>query len=100
MEGRKTTPLLQLRVLRFGFAQDRDVGVGFFPDVEEILIGASSFRRVAGQYIRAAKLQIRQRAKRQVEHNGSVVENLLEFTRSGSSVAGRQERQAADVNRV
>jgi hypothetical protein len=29
---------LQLRVLRFGFLQDGDVGVGVFPEGEEILI--------------------------------------------------------------
>jgi hypothetical protein len=28
---------VQLRVLRFGFLQDGNVGIGFFPDVEEVL---------------------------------------------------------------
>ncbi len=31
--------LLQLRVLRLGFLQDGDVGVGVFPEREEILVG-------------------------------------------------------------
>ena len=31
--------LLQLRVLRFGFLQDGDVGVGVFPEGEEIFVG-------------------------------------------------------------
>ena len=31
--------LLQLRVLCFGFFQDGDVGVGFFPEVEEVFVG-------------------------------------------------------------
>ena len=92
--------LLQFRVLRFGFLQDRNVAVGVFPDVEEILIGAASFRRIAGQYIGPAKLQMRQRAQRQVEYDAAVIDNFLEFTCGGSSVASRQERQAADVNRV
>src|SRR5258708_9643420 len=100
MEGRKTTPLLQLRVLRFSFLRDGDVGVGFFPDVEEILISASSSNRVAGQYVCPAKLQMRQCAQRQVEYDAAVVDNFLEFTGCGSSVASREERQAADVNRV
>jgi hypothetical protein len=30
---------MQLRVLRFGIFQDGDVGVGFFPEREEILLG-------------------------------------------------------------
>ncbi len=29
-------PLLQLRILRFGLLEDRDVGVGVFPEGEEI----------------------------------------------------------------
>ena len=32
------TLLLQLRVLGFGFFQDEDVGVGVFPEGEEVLI--------------------------------------------------------------
>jgi hypothetical protein len=35
---RKSRRLLQLGVLRFGFLQDGDVGVGVFPQREEILI--------------------------------------------------------------
>ena len=31
--------LLQLRVLGFGFFQDGDVGVGVFPEREEIFVG-------------------------------------------------------------
>jgi hypothetical protein len=35
--------LLQLRVLRFGFLQDWDVGVGVFPDGEEAVTAASPY---------------------------------------------------------
>ncbi len=31
--------LMQLRILRRGFLQDRNVGVGIFPEREEVLIG-------------------------------------------------------------
>ena len=34
--------LLQLRVLRLGFFQDGDVGVGVFPEGEEVLVTATS----------------------------------------------------------
>ena len=44
--------LLQLSVLRLGFLQDGDVGVGVFPEREEILISAASFGGVAGLGIR------------------------------------------------
>src|ERR1039458_2073341 len=33
-------PLPQLRVLRFGFFQDGDVGVGVFPEGEEVFVGS------------------------------------------------------------
>jgi hypothetical protein len=32
--------LLQLRVLRLGFLQDGNVGVGVFPEGEEIFVGS------------------------------------------------------------
>ena len=35
--------LFQLCVFRFGFLQNGDVGVGVFPDCEEILIGGVGF---------------------------------------------------------
>ena len=35
--------LFQLRVLRLGFFEDGDVGVGVFPEGEEILIGGAGF---------------------------------------------------------
>jgi len=31
---------MRLRVLRFGFLQDRNVGVGVFPKSEEVLVGS------------------------------------------------------------
>jgi hypothetical protein len=53
--------LLQLRVLCFRFLQDGDVGVGVFPDIEEILIRCPSLGGGASQRIRSPKLQTRQR---------------------------------------
>jgi hypothetical protein len=38
--------LLQLRVLRFGLLQDGNVGVGVFPEREEIVVGAASLGSV------------------------------------------------------
>jgi hypothetical protein len=36
--------LSQLRVLRFGFLQDGDVGVGVFPETEELLVSGAGLR--------------------------------------------------------
>src|ERR1035441_9322004 len=51
--------LLQLRVLRFGFLQDRDVGVGVFPEGEEILVGSErpSAGGVGIRSLRSSRLQ-------------------------------------------
>jgi hypothetical protein len=38
--------LFQLCVFRLGILQDGDVGVGVFPEREEILIGGAGFGRV------------------------------------------------------
>jgi hypothetical protein len=53
---------LQRRVLRLGFLQDGDVGVGVFPEGEEILVGEFGFRRVTREGIRAGESEVRQRA--------------------------------------
>ena len=37
--GSSSVQLLQLRVLRFGLLQDGDIGVGVFPEGEEIFVG-------------------------------------------------------------
>jgi hypothetical protein len=50
--------LLQLRVLRLGFLQDGDVGVGVFPEREEILIGSLGFGGVSREGIRAGELEV------------------------------------------
>jgi hypothetical protein len=39
MADKIVSPLLQLRVLGLGFFQDRNVGVGVFPEGEEIFVG-------------------------------------------------------------
>jgi hypothetical protein len=59
-------PLLQLRVLRFGFCQDGDVGVGVFPKGEEILIGRLRFGSVALQNVGTGQAQMR-------HHSGGAV---------------------------
>ena len=40
--------LLQLRVLRFRLLQDGDIGVGVFPEGEEVLIGGAGLGEGVG----------------------------------------------------
>ena len=50
--------LLQLRVLGLGLLQDGDVGVGVFPEGEEILIGGFGFGDVALHGIGATEVKV------------------------------------------
>ena len=49
-KGRKS---LELHVLRLGLLQDGDVGVGVFPELEEILVGGAAIAVVARQGVGA-----------------------------------------------
>src|SRR5262249_32881032 len=85
----KLNQLLQLRVLRLGLLQDRDVGVGVFPKGEEILIRSAGFT-ASGVFsialdglrldkIRASQSQTGQRTPGKVPHHATVVNELLKF---------------------
>src|ERR1700730_7535951 len=68
---------LQLRVLRLGFLQDGDVGVGVFPEGEEVLICSSCLCRVPGQHIGLPQAQLRQRMLRKRRIDPSMIHDLL-----------------------
>src|ERR1700689_5332649 len=81
--------LLQLGVLRLGFLQDGDVGVGVFPEREEVLIcsagfGASGFcsRTFCGlgfEGVGAGESQAGWRPQECVSRHSAVVYELLKF---------------------
>src|ERR1700688_864539 len=52
---------LKLRVLRLGFLQDRDVGVGVFPEGEKVLVGHFRFGGIARKRICSSQLKVCQR---------------------------------------
>src|SRR5208282_2451920 len=91
------TLLLQLRVLRLGFFQDGDAGVGVFPESEEVLISGCGLGRVTGHGVGAADLQMRQRTYDVVLDNARMIEDFLEFDGSGRSLVGIQKRQSANI---
>ena len=82
--------LLQLRVVRLGFFQDGDVGVGVFPEGEEILIRGAGFGGVAGHCIGTTELQMAQSAEREVEHDPAVVNDPLELRGRRAAVASHE----------
>src|ERR1700687_3424871 len=66
--------LLQLRVLRLGFLQDGDVGVGVFPERQEILVSGLCFGGFAGDGISTGQLETGERAEQEVLHDSGMVE--------------------------
>jgi hypothetical protein len=58
--GKYRSPLLQLRVFHFCFLQDGDVGIGVFPEREEVLILTAGFCRIAGLNIGTCKAKMSQ----------------------------------------
>ena len=80
--------LLQLGILGFGLLQDGDVGVGVFPECQEVFVGIFRSAPVSRQRVRPAQLQVRQRPDRIAKDDPAVIENFLEFG-DGIDVAGR-----------
>jgi hypothetical protein len=75
----QASELLQLGVFPFRFFENRNIGIGIFPQGEEILIGGPRLEPVSRHGIGRAQLQMRQRADRIPGYDPSVVENLLEL---------------------
>jgi hypothetical protein len=64
--------LLQLRVLRLSLGQDGDIGVGVFPEGEEIIVSSASFRSVTLQSVGAGEAEVGQRADGLVGYNSAM----------------------------
>jgi hypothetical protein len=90
---------LQLRVLRLGFFQDRDVGVGVFPQSEEVLVRSASLRSVALESVGACQTEMRQCAQREVPDDTWMVKELLELRGCGAAVVYHQVGLTAHVDR-
>ncbi len=86
--------LLQLRVLRLGFPQDGDVGVGVFPEREEVLVLRASLDGVAGKGVGASEAQVRQCADYIISRYSRMVDNLLELGGSSRALMCRRVRLA------
>src|SRR5258708_37537006 len=71
--------LLQLRVLRPGFLQDRNVLVGVFPRGEEVLIGSASFGGVARKSKASRQAEASQGDMGRSPESGFVIEKVLEL---------------------
>ena len=90
----------QLRVFRLGLLEDRDVGVGVFPECEEILVGSLCLGLISRQSERSAELQVRQCADGIADHDPAVIENLLEFRGGFGALVCGQIGLATHIDRI
>src|SRR5438876_1476359 len=98
----KTTLLLQLPVLGFGLLKDGDVGVGIFPEREEIFvsgecadaggIGIRSLRGSRLQGVSTSYSQMRQCSRPAVPDEAAVVEDFLKLSGGRATFARREIR--------
>ena len=91
---------MQLRVLRLGLLQDGDVGVGVFPEGEEVLVSGFGFGGVALQGIGSSKLEMGECAEWEVQHKAAMVEELLELSRCSGAVVFEQISLSPKVSGV
>ena len=90
--------LLQFRVFYFSLLQDRDVGVGVFPESEEVFVGSKgadtsgvgirASRSFQLQRIRTRYAQMRQGSRPAVQDDAAVAENLLELSGGFFALSG------------
>src|ERR1035437_8882167 len=92
--------LLQLRVFRLGLLQDGHVGIGIFPESEEILICDTCFGRVALHGVSAGETEASQRAPGKVPHYAAVVDELLKFRYRRVAVAQHKIGFSPQIDRA
>jgi hypothetical protein len=92
--------LLEFRVFGFGLLEDGDVGVGVFPEAEEILVRGAGFLRVAGKRVGAGQAQARESADGFVENCARMVDDLLELSRGGAALPQLQISLTANVGGI
>ena len=80
---RSCPQLLQLGILRFSLLQDGDIGIGIFPEGEEILISRARSGQVMRKRAGPTQAEMSQRNQREVYDQAGVIENPLKF-RGGS----------------
>ncbi len=72
-----------------GLLQDRNVGVGVFPEDQEILIRAFCLGHLAVDRVGSAKLEMGECAQSEVHHDAAMVEKLLELGDCGIAITCR-----------
>ena len=71
--------LAQRCVLRPGLSQNGDVGIGVFPEGEEILVRSTRFGRVPVERGGASQAEMRQSTEGKIQHDASVINDFLKL---------------------
>jgi len=72
--------LLDLRVLRFGLFQDRDVRIGVLPEGKEVLVRCTSLSHVPLHRVGPGQTELRQFPPGCQRPNAAMVQHGLEFS--------------------
>ncbi len=91
---------LQPGVFQLRLLQNRDVGIRFFPEGEEIFVGSFCFGLISRQGERSAQLQVRQRSYGIADNDPAVIENFLEFGGGFGALVRGQISLATHVGRI
>jgi hypothetical protein len=91
---------LQLGVLRLGLLQDGDVGVGVFPEGEEVLVGGAGLGSVAAHRVGSTELKVCECTQRKVLYHAAMVEQLLELRSRRCAIVRQQVGLTAQIGWV
>ena len=70
---------MQFRVLRLGLLQDRDVGVGVFPERDEVLICQLCFGGIAGESVGTGEAEMCKGLIQRDWVNSAMIQDFLEL---------------------
>src|ERR1700722_12693514 len=98
-DARAPAELLQLRVLRLGVLEDRNIGVGVFPLGEEILVGGASFGSVSRKREAASQAEAPQRYVERRTEGWPALEKILKLSHRLWALFFVEIRQTSQVGR-
>jgi anti-sigma B factor antagonist len=78
---------LQLGVFSFGLLEDRNIGVGVLPHLEEILVRRLGLGVIARENVSAAKPEMRERADGRISREAGVFDDVFGFVNDAHSAA-------------
>src|SRR5580704_16901793 len=92
--------LLQFGVFGFGLEEDGEVGVGVFPEGEEVLVGGAGFGGVVGEDGGTGDAEVGEGVDDVAVSQSGGVEDSLELSLSLGGVFSLEVGQAANVHAV